>query len=239
MTEREDIDMLAAEYVLGTLPAGERASVAARRARDAGLDTAISAWQRRLAPLDAAVEPVAPPSDLFTRIEARLPAMTAMPPRPADIVQLEARVRRWRRVGIGASALAASLALAIGLRETVLAPRPQTFVAVFQKDDALPSFLLSIDLGSRQLTIRPVAAEPQEGKIYQLWIASEQLGPAPRSLGLLEDAKAPTRKSLTDFDAALLRRATFGVSIEPPGGSPTGRPSGNPLHAKLFPGTPQ
>jgi anti-sigma-K factor RskA len=71
-----------------------------------------------------------------------------------------------------------------------------------------------------------------------LWIASEQLGPAPRSLGLLEEAKAPTSKSLSQFEPALLAKATFGVSIEPPGGSPTGRPSGNPLHAKLYPAVP-
>ena len=240
MTERDDIDMLAAEYVLRTLDAAEHASVESRRGREADLEAAINAWERRLAPLDETTPVVAPPADLFAKIERRLGAArtaTALGP-SAEIVQLNARVRRWRGVAIAASALAASLVLAIGLRETVLAPQPQNFVAVFQKDDALPSFLLSIDLVTRQLTIRPVAAEPQAGKTYQLWIASEQLGPAPQSLGLLQDSRAPTRKSLAGFDPALLAKATFGVSIEPPGGSPTGRPSGNPLHAKLLPAAP-
>ncbi len=241
MTERDDIDMLAAEYVLGTLDAGERTSVEARRLREPALEAALAAWGDRLAPLDATTPPVAPPADVLARIERRLNAampVGSLPASNAEIIQLTARLRRWRGMAIAASALAASLALAIGLRETVLAPQPQNFVAVFQKDDALPSFLLSIDLATRQLTIRPVAAEPQAGKTYQLWIASEQLGPAPQSLGLLEEAKAPTRKSLATFDPALLAKATFGVSIEPPGGSPTGRPSGNPLHAKLYPAVP-
>ena len=243
MTAAEDMDNLAAEYVLGTLDVAERTAVAARRSREPALDQAISAWERRLAPLDAATPPVAPPPDLFGRIEQRLAAQPlaagpAREDRGAEIVQLTRRVQRWRRMTVAASALAASLALAIGLRETVLAPQPQSFVAVFQKDDVLPSFLLSIDLATRQLTIRPVAAEPQAGKTYQLWIASEQIGPSPKSLGLLEDAKAPTRKSVAEFDPALLLRATFGVSIEPPGGSPTGKPSGNPLHAKLYPAAP-
>ena len=241
-----DIDTLAAEYVLGTLDAGERAGVDARRPREPVLAAAIAAWERRLAPLDAVLPPVAPAPDLFGKIERRLQAqpvvqaghVTPGTDRGAEIVQLTRRVKRWRRTAVAASAMAASLALAIGLRETVLAPAPQNFVAVFQKDDALPSFLLTIDIATRQLTIRPVAAEPQAGKIYQLWIASEQLGPAPRSLGLLEEAKAPTNKSLAAFDPDLLRRATFGVSIEPPGGSPTGKPSGNPLHAKLYPAMP-
>jgi anti-sigma-K factor RskA len=245
MTEREDIDMLAAEYVLGTLDASERASVAARRQREPLLEQAVTAWEQRLAPLADTAPAIAPPADLLAKIERRLAApqahaATALPsPLPsAEIVRLTARVKRWRGMALAASALAASLAIGIGLRETVLAPQPQNFVAVFQKDDALPSFLLSIDLATRQLTIRPVAAEPQAGKTYQLWIASEQLGPAPQSLGLLEEAKAPTRKSLATFDPALLAKATFGVSIEPPGGSPTGRPSGNPLHAKLYPAVP-
>lgn len=243
MSETDDIDMLAAEYVLGTLDEGERAAVDARRRREPALDEAIAGWQRRLAPLDAATPPVTAPVDMLRRIEARLDGADATPARTpaipsAEIIQLRNRVTRWRRAAIVASALAASLALALGMRETALAPQPQNFVAVFQKDDALPSFLLSIDLATRQLTVRPVAAEPQAGKAYQLWIASEQLGAAPRSLGLLEDAKAPTTKTLAGFDPELLRRATFGVSIEPPGGSPTGRPSGSPLHAKLYPAAP-
>ena len=37
MTNDEDIDGLAAEYVLGTLDVGERASIAARRTREPAL----------------------------------------------------------------------------------------------------------------------------------------------------------------------------------------------------------
>ena len=128
----------------------------------------------------------------------------------------------------------------IGLRETVLPPTStQNFVAVFQKDDALPSFLLTIDLASREVTIRPVAAtQAQPGKTYQLWILAEQLGPVPRSLGLLGDALQPTRKTLASYEPALLQKATFGISVEPEGGSPTGRPTGPALHGKLYPATP-
>ena len=114
---------------------------------------------------------------------------------------------------------------------------PQSYVAVFQKDDVLPSFYLTIDLKSRELTIRPVNAERHPGKTYQLWIASDQLGPAPQSLGLVDTDLAPTRKTLASFDPQLLQKATFGVSLEPAGGSPTGRPTSPALHAKLLPAT--
>jgi anti-sigma-K factor RskA len=239
MTEREDIDMTAAEFVLGTLDASERTSVAARRLREPRLEAAIREWERRLAPLHEVTAEVEPPPGLFAKIEARLDRAGSTESETSGVIlQLERRVARWRGLAIAASALAASLVLAIGLREVWYAPRPQNFVAVFQKEDALPSFLLTIDLASRELTIRPVAAERQPGKTYQLWIVAEQLGPAPRSLGLLDEALEPTHKKLTSLDPALLQKATFGISLEPLGGSPTGRPTGPALHGKLYPATP-
>jgi anti-sigma-K factor RskA len=51
MSDADDIDMLAAEYVLGTLSAGERASVTLRAHSEAALAAAIEAWERRLSPL--------------------------------------------------------------------------------------------------------------------------------------------------------------------------------------------
>ena len=145
MTEREDIDLLAAEYVLGTLDAGERAGVADRRTREPSLEAAIQAWQQRLSPLDETISGIAPPADMLTRIERRITGHAGAPPvTPArrgagNVIDLERRLSRWRRAAYAASALAACLALAIGLRETVLAPTPPRYVAVFQKDDASPA----------------------------------------------------------------------------------------------------
>jgi anti-sigma-K factor RskA len=236
--QREDIDMLAAEYVLGTLDGAARSAVAARRQREPQLDAAIRAWERRLSPLDEETRAVEPPLGLFGRIEARLAGDGAHIVALQAMRRLERGAARWRRAAIAASALAAALAIAIPVREAMHATKPQNFVAVFQKDDALPSFLLTIDLATRELTIRPVAAEPPTGRTYQLWIADSALGPAPRSLGLLDAANQPTHKSLSGFDATLLQRATFGISLEPAGGSPTGRPTGPALHGKLYPATP-
>jgi anti-sigma-K factor RskA len=240
MTERDDIDMLAGEFVLGTLDARERASVAARRMREPALEAAIERWEARLHPLIETIGAVAPPADMLARIEAQLnararPSMTGT---SADVIELQQRVTRWRRVALTASAMAASLAMLIGVREFVYPPEPQRFVGVFVKDDTLPQFVLTIDLKTRQLTVRPVGATREAGKSYQLWIASDQLGAAPRSLGLMDAALTPTTKRLNAYEPALLQQATFGVSIEPEGGSPTGRPSGQPLHTKLLPAAP-
>ncbi len=240
MTATDDIDALAGEYVLGTLGPSERAAVAARRSREVALDAAIRDWERRLAPLDAAMPSVEPPAGLLERIEAEIASRAGGPSSAtgASVVEIESlrrRAARWRAVAASASALAASLALFVGLRETVWREAPQRYVAVFAKDDVLPAFYFTIDLKSRELTIRPVGAERRPGKTYQLWIASDQLGPGPRSLGLVDETLAPTRKSLASFDPELLQKATYGVSLEPSGGSPTGRPTSPALHAKLLP----
>ena len=79
MTAQDDIDTVAAEYVIGTLDASERTAVAARRPREPALDQAIRAWEQRLAPLDIETPAVEPPADLFQRIESRLAGSGAVP----------------------------------------------------------------------------------------------------------------------------------------------------------------
>lgn len=239
MNGREDIDMLAAEYVLGTLDAGERAAVAARRQREPELDAAIEAWQHRLSPLNEAIPPMSPPPGLIGRIERRLDGVASAPAGSAEVIDLKRRLKVWQRVAVAASAAAACLVAVVGVREFQWREAPRNFVGVFQKDDVSPAFLLTVDIEKRQLTIRPVAARPQPGKSYQLWIASDRLGPAPRSLGVIgEEEFGAARRVLTSYDPELLERATFGVSLEPAGGSPTGVPTSPALHTKLFPATP-
>ena len=72
MSDQEDIDALAAEYVLGTLSPAERTAVSARRLRERDLDAAIEAWEARLAPLSDTAPAIAPSPGLLGEIEARL-----------------------------------------------------------------------------------------------------------------------------------------------------------------------
>lgn len=242
MTDRDEIEMLAAEYALGTLDADERAVVDARRGLEPDLAAAIGDWERRLAPMLGEVTEEAPPPDLLARISRRIGTLSEAGALraggSAEIAELRGRIVVWRRAAFTAGLLAATLAGVVLYRDIVADQRPQNFVAVFQKDDVSPSFLMTIDLVTREVTIRPVAVQAERGKSYQLWIASEQLGPGPRSLGLLESVSAPTHRRLYEFDAKLLKTATFGISVEPAGGSPTGRPTGPALHSKLHPASP-
>jgi anti-sigma-K factor RskA len=239
MSEQDDIDVLAAEYVLGTLDADERASVARRRTSEPALDKAIAGWERRLGPLAEAMPSAAPPADLLARIEARIEARAAAGGRgaTADVIELRSRLRRWKWIAGAASAAAALSMVLFGVRELSRPSSVQTFVGVFTKDDAAPAFVLTVDLSSQTLTIRSVNADALPDKSYQLWIKPTPQSP-PRSLGVIAGSEHRIGTELAVYRPDEVRGATFGVSVEPRGGSPTGQPTGPVLHAKLLPGRP-
>jgi anti-sigma-K factor RskA len=185
------------------------------------------------------------------------------PERSADIVALTRRAGRWRGIALATGALAAAFAGLVVMRElkpdlmpdplkpTVLektvevvkivevpSPKPAQYVAVLQRDAASPAFLLTFDLERRTLTVRTVGAERQAGKSYELWLVSDRFA-APRSLGVISNEEFTQRPQLANYDAVTINRATYAVSLEPEGGSPTGSPTGPVLYTgKLLQATP-
>ena len=214
-TDPAERDILAGEYVLGTLDARAAAEVVAALPADAALRAAVEGWEARLAPLQAAIPPEAPPPGLWDRIEAALPGAPARTPAPARRPWLDL----WRGWAIGASAVAAGLALVVVLRP---APAPPGLMTVLLTQRDQPAWVVEADrsgaLRLASLNPRPI----EEGRVMQLW-ALPQGATAPTSLGLI-----PSEGRLT-VTPATLRPAPgmlIEISLEPPGGSPTGRPTG-------------
>ncbi len=79
MSETGDTDALAAEYVLGTLDAGERAQTQAMLTVDQALAAKVRIWERRLSELHLMVEPVDPDGEIWDRIKVK---MTLVAPSP-------------------------------------------------------------------------------------------------------------------------------------------------------------
>ena len=221
----DDLDMLAAEYALGTLPASERATVALRARSEPSLAAAIEAWERRLGPLAETVPARAVPGSVWNGVEARIDALT-----DGNVVGIERRLRRWKVATFAASAIAASLLAFVGVREFAQPSADKMLVAVLQKDAQSPAFLVSVDLDKRQLTIRAVAAKPEPGKSYELWLVHDELK-SPRSLGLIGDRPLTVGPTLASYAPNVIEDATLAVSLEPAGGSPTGAPTGPVLYS--------
>ncbi|WP_150911171.1 anti-sigma factor [Marinobacter halotolerans] len=229
MTERDDdLDIQIAEFVLGTLPSDEREALKARREQDPTLDARILEWESRLSAMADDVEPVEPDPALFARIEQTLGRDDS------NVIALRRQVNRWR----WSTALVSAAAMVL-VAVLTFQPQPEkateSFVAVFQHNDQQPAFLLTVNLEDRQVNIRPVTAEAKPDKSYQLWIKADELGPNPQSVGVLGDRFELDNDVLKKYDPALLRNATFGISVEPPGGSPTGQPTGPAIHGYLYP----
>lgn len=82
-TTDDDRDALAAEYVLGTLAADERAQAEALIASDPGFGETVRQWERRLGELNVMVEAVEPPAELWDKIKTNIETVS-----PGDQVSL-------------------------------------------------------------------------------------------------------------------------------------------------------
>jgi anti-sigma-K factor RskA len=212
-------DRLAAAYVLGTLRGPARRRFEALLPAHPGLRAAVAGWQARLLPLSASVAPVEPPASAWPGIERRL---FGAPPAPAPAP------RWWRRLGLWRGLSAASTVAAVALLVVATqAPPPQAPVLVVlgASDEAARAmnarFVASVSADGRALVLRPVdAVQLDPGRALELWAVPAQ--GAPRSLGLVRGDGATTL-----LRAQLLQdTAAFAISVEPPGGSPTGAPTG-------------
>ncbi len=233
MTGPEDLDLLAAEYVIGTLDTEERTAFAARLRNDDEAGRAVTAWERRLAAMALRADPVVPSPDLWVRIERDLRRGDGKPlpfrvieggrrsERGGAAVTDERRSRdRWRRAALAASSVAALLLAYIVVRETT-APPDAVFVAAVTRGGDRPALLVRFDARTRQVLVHPLAAETPAGRSLELWYIGD--GAAPRSMGVVRSTPA----RLTAPEGTTPGATTvFAVSVEPPGGSTTGSPTG-------------
>jgi anti-sigma-K factor RskA len=233
MTMDDDREILAAEYALGTLDASERAQAERLIVSDPAFGAQVDYWERRLSLLAEAVEGVEPPVSVWQNILAGLSGgamLAGTPSGSAEIVYLTRKLNRWRTATYVAGALAASLLLFIGVREASQpAPDLGRYVAVLQADKVSPGFLLTVDLKTKDFTVRRVGAEVPADRSFELWLVHDKF-PQPRSLGLIGDREF-TRSQLAAFDPQIINEATYAVTVEPPGGSPTGVATGPIVYA--------
>lgn len=214
-------DMLAGEYVLGTLSGRARRRFEQLLRDDVALRDAVSAWERRLTPLVDAVEPIVPPRRVWSAVQQRIA--------PGKRERLWQRAGFWRPVALLASVVALLLATQIYFLQP---PTSATeYVAVLNDQQAQPAWVVST-VNATQVTIKAVRVPTQAERDYELWLLPGGDQP-PRSLGLLPTAGSKTLNVPAELRTVIAAGKTLAVSVEPRGGSPTGLPTG-PV---LFQGT--
>jgi anti-sigma-K factor RskA len=210
----ELVDRLAAEYVLGTLRGPARRRFERWRANTPQVDQRCRYWEEHLMHLAKGLKPVQPPAYVWPAIRKRLN------------LTLDRSPRRWTRN----FALAASLVLVAGLAGLLYWRSLQTVRATATSTIAAKSgdevWRVEVFGTTNRLVVHAakLPARPA-GRDYELWALPKNGNPV--SLGVLPTEGTSTRVLTLIQKAALASSSQVAVSIEPPGGSPTGQPTGD------------
>ena len=207
--DSDDLDDLAAEYVLGTLSGDERAAFEARLQRDPAAMRAVAQWAQRLQPLADAVTPAVPPATLWQRIER------------AAALQTRARLRKPLWI---AAAVAAALVIAALLLPDLMHRPTVKAVAELTPQGGEPAFVVSVLDDQKELLVRAAKVDAVPNQSYELWVVPPA-GAAPVSLGVIAASGETERDVAENVRSLLAIGGTLAVSLEPEGGSPTGTPT--------------
>ncbi|MEJ8823400.1 anti-sigma factor [Variovorax humicola] len=239
----ELLDLLAANYALGTLRGGARRRFEAMAREQAPVRAAALTWQGRLAGMGELQPPVVPDPAVWTRIHNLIEAEQASEAMARQRAASPARARAattgtpatggwlrslavWRGASL-AGALATIIAVVAGLdlqRQLQTTPAVQ-YVAVLADDKSAASMLVTFDPKHNQLVLQRLGSyQPGADKSLQLWALPP--GGAPRSLGVLGDGPAI---KLTASEANLRAVPALAISLEPRGGVPSERGPTGPV----------
>lgn len=221
--ERRDDDLVAAEYVLGVLPAEERTAAAARIDREPAFAALVEAWESRLAPMAESYEPAAVPDSIKQAIDARLFAAEERPTRAG----LWSSLALWR--GIAAAALIALGAYAALTWDRLPfferpATETQRLVASLAHDDTDVRYLVVYDGAARAVSLSHVTGARPGGRDFELWAIEGDEDPV--SLGVIPDGASVRLGLNAALDRIVSAGDTFAITTEPQGGSPSGAPTG-------------
>lgn len=221
--DREELSVLAGEYVLGQLSPPDRDTFERELAKNRELARSVAFWQDRLLEIAPAPEPVAPAPELWQRIVRDLPDTVPKPARSG----LWSSLGFWRLFSLASLASAAAgimLAWSVfftGSQPAVFTPR---YLAVLQgSSDKRPDWL--VEVGANDTVRLTPLAHPLVGprQALELWTKPEGAS-GPVSLGLVSANQRTIIPAprLPSFGA----NQFFAISLEPESGSPTGSPTG-------------
>ena len=215
LADHPQLDALCGEYLLGTLRAGARRRFERALREEPRVALRLAHWRKTFVPRYTAMMEVQPSAQSWKRLERELELARYRTP-------WYRRATFWRVWAVAASA---ALALAVGLQ--LYRPAPEVPVEIAQLAGKAEAARVTAALSRDRRTLvlnaaRAMIAGPAQS--YELWLIPVE-GGDPISLAVLGSLDA--RVVVPPAHSGRLRTgAKLAVSVEPAGGSPTGKPTG-------------
>ena len=222
----DELQVLAGEYVIGTLSAASRAGLEARMKNDAALRTTVEMWDEKLVPLAELVEPVEPSPALWSRIESSVAAASTARATPASVKSSASwwnSLNLWRGLAASGFATAAFMGVAL-ITKIAQPPSPGYLVVLVGPQDQSPGWVVQTGTNSRQARLIPLGKMEVPGdKSLQFWTKGDDWK-GPVSLGLVKPGQS--LEIPLDKLPPLQQNQLFEITLEPYNGSPINRPTG-------------
>ncbi len=231
---QEDFETIG-EYVLGLLEGERLSAFEARLAAEPDLVRTVEDLRHHLQKLDDTAGSIIPGTALWDRIVARLDETAPANAPATPSLPVAANDNRWLRRMAMAASIVVSLGVGYLSGTTLTAQRQPVMIAVLLTEDgAQPAAIVeayaddSVQLVPLERFVLPA------GRVFEVWtLPDAETGPVslgtfdePQTLRLAGPSLPPPQQG-----------QLYEITLEPEGGSPTGRPTG-PILVKGFARSP-
>jgi anti-sigma-K factor RskA len=206
---------LSADYAIGLMPSAARRRFENLLLDDPTLREEVARWQESLVGLTTSLEPQPVPERVWEQIIARIEPQRLHVPEKRPFWS-------WMRIA------AVACTLLVAVIDGVIYNRDKPdFNATLVASNQQPA--LTVQAFDRYLKVEPVTvARVETGRSLELWaIPADGM---PVSLGVIPD-DGKGRVELSESQRKLLgSQTTMAITLEPKGGSPSGKPTGPVLY---------
>ncbi|WP_423823120.1 anti-sigma factor [Salinisphaera sp. SPP-AMP-43] len=244
LSEYDELDLMAAEYVLGTLEADQVIVFQQRLVDDAGARARLAEWEHRLAQLGLDLDPVEPPEQVWDAVARE----TGLKRRPESSPQPESShvarravapaandargARRWRNLAVAASVAAVVMA-GLWLAELPVwqgggapnSPKP-SYASVIYDEPTGMSWLVTSSGNGTQLSVEAMGDfNVPSDKMLRMWI--KPANGKPHLVGKLPHKHGHYTMALsTELRSELGKHSRIMVSMEDRSRAGTNVPGG-------------
>lgn len=203
LTNPDERNQAAAEYVLGTLNPAEKARFEALLAFSAEAQQEVEQWREYLDVLNTSLKPVQPSKDVWRQIEAKTKPRTLF-------------WQPWKALAV----CSLLLVMSIGLFFNANQQQPNVFIYLVSDEQSKPGWVMRTAFDEQALVMESLRPMPMpDGKYCEVWLMLK--GIEPVSLGFLPK-EGSRRIAIDPFWAEAMLDSEIVVTIEGAEGAPSG-----------------